>query len=461
MVSPVWPAESRVFHRFQALGYPNIQSGQGVRLRTVSGETILDACSGGAMVTCLGYGVQEVISAATDQAHRISYIYNEYFTNDAAEGLAARLIEVVAPAMQKVRFVSTGSEANETALRLARSYHVERGEPSRYRVISPAQAYHGSTMGTLALTGRTRTLQYPYGEYLTDHLHIPPSPASLDPKGEIALSALDRVIDEAGPETIAAFLCEPISASALPGYAPAAAFFEGLAERSERYGFLVWFDEIVTGMGRVGSWLAADQLPIRPDIVTIGKGLGAGYAPLAAALCGTKVYEAIARGSGYFDLGHTWDAAPLPCAVGLAVVDVLVKNDLVASVAARGPRLLADLRSALTGIDVVGEVRGQGFLVGVDLVDPRDGCSVLPISMDAASLFDGIALDHGLLVTATHPNADGFAGDQALIAPAYVSTDEDLAEMITRFVEAMREVDGRIKAQLKSATTARSADGTC
>jgi len=450
MEGRVRPAESSVLHRFQDLEYPNIERGEGVRLYSVSGEEILDACSGGAMVACLGYGVDSVVDAAAEQAEQLSYIYNEYFTNDAAEQLADELIEVVAPNMQQVRFVSTGSEANETALRLARSYHVERGEPSRWRIVSPAQAYHGSTMGALALTGRPRTLQHPYEEYLPGHLHIPPSRAPFDPTGEEALAALDRTIEEAGPETIAAFLCDPVSASSLPGYSPPARFFEGLAERRDRYGFLVWFDEIVTGMGRVGSWLAADQLPIEPDIVTIGKGLGAGYAPIAAALCGTKVYQAIAEGSGSFDLGHTWDAAPLPCAVGLAVLHMLVGESLVDSVAARGPGLLADLEAALSGVDIVGEVRGRGFLFGVDLVDPRDGRSALPAELDAAGWLDNVAFDHGVLVTSIHPNADGFASDQALLAPAFVATDDDLAEMIDRFAEAVRVVDEQVKEKLSA-----------
>jgi hypothetical protein len=349
--------------------------------------------------------------------------------------------------MARVRFVSEGSEANETALQLARLYHVERGQTERWRVISPAQSYHGSTMGTLALSGR-RALQEPYTPYLAAHLHIAPSTARFDPTGEAALQELDRCLEEAGPETVAAFFCEPVSAAALPAYSPPERFWRGLAERREEHGFLICFDEVVTGMGRAGSWLAAHQLPIEPDIVAVGKGLGAGYAPLGGVLCRQHVYDAIDAGSREFDLGHTWDGAPLSCAVGLAVLGVLVERGLVDRVRERGPSLLDELASALEGSEIVGEVRGRGFLLGVELVDPRDGESFLPVDLDAASLVDDTAFEHGLLVTSTHPQADGFAGDQILLAPAFVSSDEELAEMVERLAATLADVERKVKGAL-------------
>jgi adenosylmethionine-8-amino-7-oxononanoate aminotransferase len=443
--------ESSVFPRFLDLAYPNVERGEGVWLTTTDGRRVLDACSGGAMSSCLGSGVLEPIEAAVAQAERIAYFYNHHVTSEPQERLADRLLEIVAPGMSRVRFVSGGSEANETALQLARLYHVERGKPERWRVISPAQAYHGSTMGTLALTGR-RSVQEPYTPYLSPHLHIPPSTSRDDPTGEEALDALDRALEEAGPETVAAFVCEPIGAAALPAYSPPEAFWRGLAERRERHGFLVCFDEVVTGMGRVGTWLAAHQLPIEPDIVSLGKGLGAGYAPLAAVLCTQRVYDAIDRGSREFDLGHTWDGAPLSCAVGLAVLDVLVGRGLVDRVRERGPGLRDELASALAGSEIVGEVRGRGFLLGVELVDPRDGSSFLPVDLDAASLVDDTAFEHELLVTSTHPQADGYAGDQVLLAPAFTSSDEELAEVVERFAATMAVVERRVHDELAART---------
>src|SRR5436309_16106553 len=270
--------------------------------------------------------------------------------------------------MARVRVESSGSEANETALRLARAYHVDRGDSDRWRVISPAQAYLGSTMATLALTGRRRTLQEPFEPYLSPHLHIG--------HGDRMLAELDARLEEAGPGSVAAFFCEPVSGAARPAYSPPAEFWQGLAERREKHGFLVCFDEVVTGMGRTGSWFAYQQLPIEPDIVTLGKGLCAGYAPISAVLCKQHVYDAIDRGSRFFDLGHTWDGAPISCATGLAVLDALVESRLVERVRERGPRLLADLESALRGNPLVAEVRGRGFLLGISLVGMPDALRV-------------------------------------------------------------------------------------
>jgi adenosylmethionine-8-amino-7-oxononanoate aminotransferase len=448
MTGTIAADRTNVFPRLLDLPYPNIERAEGVRLYRTDGQEILDGCSGGAMVACLGHGVTEIVDAAYEQTRRISYVYNHHFTNEPQERLADRLLDVAAPEMARVRFCSGGSEANETALRLVRQYHVDRGEPERWRVVSQAQAYHGALMGVLALTGRP-SLQQPFADWLPGHLHIPPSTPRLDPTGEAALAELDRLVEEAGPETIAAFFCEPVGAAALPGYAPPERFWEGLVERRERHGFLICFDEVVTGMGRTGSWFAGQPLPIEPDIVTAGKGLGAGYFPIAAALCREHVYDALANGSRLFEHGHTWDGAPLPCAVGLAVLDVLTERGLVGRVRERGPSLRDELEAALSGSAIVGEVRGWGFLLGVELVDPRDGRSLLPEELDAAALVENAALEHGLLVVGTHASPDGYAGDQALLAPAFTATDGELSEMVERFGTAIADAEVRLEAALR------------
>jgi adenosylmethionine-8-amino-7-oxononanoate aminotransferase len=425
-----------VFPRYLDLPYPSVERGEGVRLYLDDGREILDACSGGAMIACLGHGLQSVIARAAEQAGRLSYFYFHHFTNEPQERLAERLLTTAAPELARVRFTSGGSEANEMALRLVRQYHVDRGEPERWRVISPAQAYHGATLGTLALPGRP-TLQHPFGEYLPQHLHIP--------AGD--LDALDRAIGEAGAGAIAAFFCEPVSAAALPAYSPPDEFWRGLEERRKEHGFLVCFDEIVTGMGRTGSWFAYHQLPLTPDIVSGGKGLGAGYAPLAGVMCAQHVYDALANGSREFEHGHTWDGAPLSCAVGLAVLDEFLERGLVERVRERGPSLRDELEAAVGALEVVGEVRGRGFLLGIELVDPRDG-SFLPTELHAAELVDDVALEHGVLVTSTSSTPDGHTGDQTLLAPAFTSTDDELAEMMSRVGDALADVDRRIKERL-------------
>lgn len=442
--------ETSLFPRFLDLAYPSIERGEGVWLTTADGREILDACSGGAMVACLGHGVRELAAAAAEQADRISYFYNHHFTSHPQERLADRLLGLT-PEMARVRFVSGGSEANETALQLARLFHAERGDTDRWRVISPAQSYHGSTMGTLALSGRS-TVHEPYTPYLAAHLHMSPSTPRLDASGEAALDELDRLLKQHGNE-IAAFFCEPVSAAALPAYSPPERFWRGLAERRQAHGFLICFDEVVTGIGRIGSWLAAHQLPIEPDIVAVGKGLGAGYAPLGAVLCRQEIYDAIDRGSREFDLGHTWDGAPLSTAVGLAVLDLLEERKLVDRVRDRGPSLRDELADALSGSAIVKEVRGRGFLLGVELVDPRDGTSFLPTDVDAAALVDDTAFEQGLLVTSTHPQADGYTGDQVLLAPAYTSTDAELTQMIERMAATIGVVEEEIGAALTGKTS--------
>jgi adenosylmethionine-8-amino-7-oxononanoate aminotransferase len=350
-----------------------------------------------------------------------------------------------------VHFVTGGAEANETAVKLARAYHVERGEPERWRVISPAQAYHGPTIGTLALTGRPG-LKGPLDPYMPSFLHIPPATARLDPTGEATLEALDRVIEEAGPGTISAFFCEPISGAALPGFKPPDRFWEGLAARRERHGFLICFDEIVAGMGRTGSWFAAQDLPFTPDVIATAKGLGAGYAAIGAVLCREHVYEAVAAGSRSFPLGHTWNGAPLSCAVGLAVVDALHREGLIEHVRERGARLRHELEEALAGIAIVHEVRGHGYLLGVEYADPRDGgASLLPPELRVAGRIDEVALENGLIVLSTQPTRDGYAGDQSLFAPAFTAPDKDLAEMVERFAAAVGHVWSEVKGRLESA----------
>jgi len=420
--------QTSIFPRFLDLAYPNIERGDGVWVYTVDGQKILDACSGGAMVANLGHGVRDVIDAGARQAEKIAYFYMDHFTNEPMEQLADRLIATTAPEMARVRFASSGSEANEAALRLARAYHVDRGDGERWRVISPAQSYHGSTMATLALTGRERSLQHPYEPYLSRHLHV-----AMDASGEGALRELDARLEEAGPETIAAFFCEPVSGAARPAFTPSDAFWRGLDERRRKHGFLVCFDEVVTGMGRTGTWFAYHHLPIEPDIVTAGKGLGAGYAPISAVLCKQHVYDAIDRGSRFFDLGHTWDGAPISCATGLAVLDALIEGNLVDRVRERGPRLLAQLRDAMAGNPLVRECRGRGFLLGIELVD-------LPDESHMDEQVEEVALRNGVLITTTHSTLDGYAGDEIVFAPAFTSTDDELDEMVARLAAAMEEL---------------------
>jgi adenosylmethionine-8-amino-7-oxononanoate aminotransferase len=428
---------------------PIIVRGEGVWVEDAAGRRYLDAMSGGSMAATLGHGRRDIPAAARAQAEALAYVHNERLTNPAQERLARELIEVAPEGFTRVRFTVSGADANEMAIQLARSYHVERGEHERWQVISPAQAYHGPTMETLALTGRPG-LQRPFEPYLPRHLHIPPSTWRLDPTGEAALEALDRALAETGPGKVSAFFCEPISGASLPAYTPPQRFWEGLAERRERHGFLVCFDEIVTGVGRTGGWFAAAATACVPDIIATAKGLGAGYAVIGAVLVREHVYEAVARGSRRFSLGHTWDGAPLACAVGLAVMEALRSEQLIERVRDRGPSLRDELSSALSDIPLVREVRGHGYLLGVEYVDPRDGRSFLPPDLRVAGRIDTVAFERGLITLSTQPTRDGYAGDQTLFAPAFTTTDDELAEMVSRFADTVRQVAEDVESELST-----------
>jgi adenosylmethionine-8-amino-7-oxononanoate aminotransferase len=430
---------SRVLPLELSRAMPVVVKGEGVWIEDASGRRYLDAMSGGSMAATLGHGRRDLIAAARAQAERLPFVHNERLTNPAQEQLARELVEVAPQGFSRARFTVSGADANEMALQLARSYHVERGEPERWQVISPAQAYHGPTFETLALTGRPG-LHGPFGAYLPTHLHIPPSTWRFDPTGQAALDALDEALEQAGPGTISAYFCEAISAAALPAYTPPRMFWEGLAERRDRHGFLVIFDEVVTGVGRTGEWFAGSATACTPDLIATAKGLGAGYAAIGAVLVAERVSDSIANGSRRFTLGHTWDGAPLSCAIGLAVLEALRSEDLVTRVRERGRRLRDELETALMGIPFVREVRGHGFLLGVSYVDPRDGESYLPRELRTAGRIDEVAFEAGLITLGTQPTRDGYAGDQSLFAPAFTATDDDLREMVERFAGAVHRV---------------------
>lgn len=427
--------------------FPVITRGDGVWVEDAAGNRYLDAMSGGSMAATLGHGRRDIPAAARAQAETLAFVHNERLTNPAQERLARELVDVAPEGFTRVRFTTSGADANEMAVQLARSYHVERGDADRWQIVSPAQAYHGPTMQTLALTGRPG-LQRPFEPYLPRHLHIPPSTWRTDPTGEAALEALDRAIDEAGPGTISAYFCEPISAASLPAYTPPPRFWEGLAERRARHGFLVCFDEVVTGVGRTGAWFAAEQIACEPDIIATAKGLGAGHAAIGAVLVREHIYDAVAAGSRRLPLGHTWDGAPLACAVGLAVMHAMRSEHLVERVHERGPVLRDELAAALAGVPLVREVRGHGYLLGVEYVDPRDATSFLPPELRVAGRIDTAAFEDGLITLSTQPTRDGYAGDQTLFAPPFTTTDEELGEMVSRFTGAVRRVANDVEGEL-------------
>lgn len=441
--------DTSVFVRELDKAYPLIARGEGAWLYDTNGHAYLDGVSGGAMVTSLGHGmVPSIMEAIQKQTEQVSFVYNVHATSPAQEKLAEDVISIAPEGFTRVHFVSGGTEANELALRMVRSYHVERGDIGRTKIISPAQSYHGASIATFGLTGR-KGLQQPYDPYIQQQEHISPSTWLFDPSGEQALRELDAILDRVGDQ-VAAFLIEPVSAASLPGYTPPESFWRGLEERRRKYGFLVWFDEVVTGMGRTGTWFAANQMPIKPDVITTSKGLGAGYFPVGAMMVQEHVYQAVAEGSRSFEPGHTWDGVPVSCAAGSAVIAHLKKEGLVDSVRERGPRLLEELQRAIGDSEIVREVRGRGFLLGISYVDPRDGSSLLDPTLGVSGRIDRKALERSLLLYSTQPTSDGYAGDQTLLAPTFVATDSDLEQIVERVAATVAEVEREVKAELSN-----------
>jgi adenosylmethionine-8-amino-7-oxononanoate aminotransferase len=435
---------TRVLHPELDRNYPVVVRGEGVWVEDSTGRRYLDAMSGGSMALTLGHGRRDIAEAAREQGEQLSYLHNERLTSPPQERLARDLVALAPEGFTRVHFVTGGAEANEAALRMARSYHVDRGEPQRVRIISPAQAYHGCTVATLSLTGRPGLWGH-YEPYLIDNLHLPPSTEHFDPTGAGALAELDRLLEETGPETISVYFSEVVGAAALPSHSPPQLFWEGLAERREKHGFLIAFDEVVTGMGRTGDWFAASRLPFVPDIIATAKGLGAGYTAIGATLCHERVYEAIASGSRQFPLGHTWNGAPLPCAVGIKVLDTLRAEGLVEHVRERGPKLRDQLEEALANVAMVREVRGHGYLLGVEYSDPDEPASFLAPELGVAARIDDACMENGLITLSTQPTRDGYAGDQSLFAPSFTASDAELDEMVERFATSVRSVARRLE----------------
>ena len=444
-------AKSRVFHRELDRSYPIFTHAEGIWISDAGGRRYLDAMSGGAFTANIGYGVEEVIDAAVEQLHQIPWFHNQKATSEAQEKAAADIAERAPIKDARVFFTSSGHDGNETALRLARKYHYDRGDTERSKVISFAQAYHGSTFGTLALTGRPG-LQDIYAPYLPKHQfrHVPPvhdfRPVDGVSPPESAHRVADliiEIIEHEGPDTISAFFCEPIHAASAPSMTPPPEFWSRLQNIADKYGILVIFDEVVVGAGRTGTWFASEQLPIDPDIIVTAKGWGSGYAYLGPVLCKEKIFETISDGSREFGLGSTFNGAALACAVASAVIQYIEKHDLLNWVIRLGPIVLEQLQTALKDIPMVAAVRGRGFLFGVEFAQPET-LEMFPSSFRTSWRVEQEAYKRDLIVYSVAPNADGFVGDSTLLSPAYIASEKELTEMVERFAASVKSAQEQI-----------------
>ena len=434
---------TRILHRSIHATLPVAVAGRGIELFDADGKAYIDA-SGGAAVSCLGHGHPDVIAALHEQLDRVAYAHTGFFTTEVAEKLADRLVQDAPEGLDHVYLVSGGSEAIEAALKMARQYFVEKGEPKRRHIIARRQSYHGNTLGALAAGGNEwRRAQF--APLLIETHHIDPcyayryqQPGESDEEyGLRAANLLEGKLLELGPDEVIAFVAEPVVGATAGAVPPAPGYFRRIREICDRYGVLLILDEVMCGMGRTGTLYACEQDGVAPDLVAIAKGLGGGYQPIGAVLLAAKIFEAFAGGSGFFQHGHTYMGHPMAAAAALAVQEVIRRDNLLANVRAMGDRLDERLRQRFGNHHHVGDIRGRGLFRGVELVADRTTKEPFDPKLKLNARIKREAMARGLMVYPMGGTIDGVRGDHVLLAPPFIAKERDIDEIVSRLGEAV------------------------
>jgi adenosylmethionine-8-amino-7-oxononanoate aminotransferase len=423
---------SNVFPRVAGRTLPTAVRAEGASIWDSDGRRYLDG-AGGAVVVGIGHGDTAVIDAMAAQARRVSYAHGTQFTSDALEAYTAELAPLLPLDDPRVFPVSGGSEAVETAFKMARAYHLARGEESRHRILARWGSYHGNTRGALDASGR-ESLRRPYLPWLGAAVHVPAPyeyrcPSLGHPSGCGAWHAerLDQAISEAGPETVACFIAEPISGATLGAAVPPDDYWPAVADVCRRHGVLLIADEVMTGFGRTGAWFGCDHWDVRPDILVAGKGISSGYWPSGLAACSGDVYAAI-EASGGFVHGFTFSHHVVGAAVARAVLARLRDDGLVEASRDKGAIFAKLLQNELADDPHVGEVRGRGLMIGVELVQDRASRRPFPRAERVTERVVAAARDAGLLVYSSTGCVDGTDGDLIVFGPPFVITEDELSE---------------------------------
>lgn len=444
---------SHVFPRHTRSSPPVAVSGEGCYLIDASGKRYLDG-SGGAAVSCLGHGDAEIIDAIKAQLDMVAFAHTGFFTSEPAEALADLLVEQAPEGIDRVYFVSGGSEATEAAIKLARQYFVEKGEPKRGKLIARKQSYHGNTIGALSAGGNEwRRAQF--GPLLLDVSHIDPcyeyrlkhDDETPEAYGHRAADALEAEILRLGPETVMAFMAEPVVGATAGAVPPAPGYFKRIREICDRYGVLLILDEVMCGMGRTGHLFACEEDGVAPDIICIAKGLGAGYQPIGAMLCSAGIYDAVAGGSGFFQHGHTYIGHPTATAGGLAVVNAILGRKLLPRVQKQGEALAAKLAERFGQHAHIGDLRGRGLFRGVEIVADRESKTPFDPTLGLAAKIKKAAFEAGLICYPMSGTIDGRSGDHVLLAPPFIITDAELDELVDKLDIAIETALASTRAQ--------------
>ncbi len=441
---------SHVFPRHCHSTPPTAVAGDGCFLIDQTGKRYFDG-SGGAAVSCLGHSNARVTQAIKDQVDQLAFAHTGFFTSDPAEQLADLLIANAPGDLDRVYFVSGGSEAVESAIKLARQYFTERGEPQRRHLIARRQSYHGNTIGALSAGGNAWRRQQ-FAPLLIDVSHIAPcyeyaeraEGESLHDYGQRVAQELEDEILRLGADSVMAFLAEPVVGATLGAVPAVEGYYKRIREICDKYGVLLILDEVMCGMGRTGHLFACDFEGVAPDILCIAKGLGAGYQPIGAMLCSKAIYDTISAGTGFFQHGHTYLGHPVAAAAGLAVVQELLENDLPAQVQARGTYLEQQLRARFAQNPHVGDIRGRGLFQGIEFVADRDSKTPFDPKLGVAGKLKKAAFANGLICYPMPGTRDGRHGDHVLLAPPFIASEAELDGALDALQSAVDQVLGAL-----------------
>ena len=436
--------QDHIFHRTLKDKWPVIAYGQGSYLFDTNGQRYLDAC-GGVHVVSIGHGVGDIVEAMADQASKVAFAYGRFVSQPQVD-LANKIAALTPEGLNRVFFISGGSEATESALKMARKYHLETGNPQKYKIVSRWQSWHGNTLGALSMSGRT-SWRHDYGPYLYDFPHIPlPSAYRCTwcrDHGECQLHCadeLERVILQEGPEYIAAFIAEPILGTSAAGVTPHPDYYPRIREICDKHNVLMIVDEVVTGFGRTGKQFGIDHWGVIPDIMTTGKGLSSGYTPIAATIAHERIYDGIYGKERSFVHGHTYAGNPLSCAIALAVQEYIAQHDLVTNCAEMGKLMMQQLQP-LQEMPIVGEIRGKGLLIGIEFVADKTTRAPFDPALGITNRIVDHAFDHGVLIMPGAPGLiNGVAGDHIAISPPFTVTEAEVQTTVDVLGAAIRAI---------------------
>ena len=451
---------THVFYRHTRQRYPLAVRGEGVHIIDSEGKRYLDA-SGGAAVSCLGHNHPAVIRAIKDQLDKLPYAHTSFFTNQPSEALAEHLISRAPKGLDWVYFVSGGSEANESAMKLARQYFVEIGQPQRTKFIARWQSYHGNTLGALA-AGGNKARRDMFQPLLIDVSHIPPCFAFREKSadetdeayGQRAANALEAEILRLGPDTVIGFMAETVVGATAGAVPPVPGYFKRVREICDKYGVLLMLDEVMSGMGRTGTLYACEQDGIAPDLLTCAKGLGAGYQAIGACLVSGKIYESVSAGTGFFQHGFTYIGHPTSCAAGLAVQQTIEREGLLENVRDKGEMLRERLGERFGNHRHVADIRGRGLFVGVELVADRGTLEPFSPAAKLNGRIKSQAMARGLMCYPNGGTLDGARGDHVLLAPPFIVTEAHVDSIIDILGQSIDAAIAEIPDDLKKPAAA-------